>query len=411
MYCRKDTDAKYIKKVQNKKLKKILKRAYSMELYRKKFEEVNLTPKDILSVDDLHKLPSLTKEEYRDYINEEVRKNPQLYSRWLSDHTSGSTGMPLITKITPFEHAAMMGKVFKVYMSNGHHIFTNSMFAIVSPTHSTSETHSFIQKLGLARKYKVSQLDPPQKIVESFNCVKPDLLNANMSHIISMIEYAEDHNIKLYQPNVVITTAEKLSVDKRRLLEKHFGEAVVDVYGCIETGMMAYSKKGDLDRHYFLNEYNYFFVKDSENKISDNGDIYITSLFQKGFPLINYKVGDKVETYTENGIRYIKEVFGRSDDWIKFKDGTKVPFQHIYEIMSTIEGVIKFRVVQETYDLLIFNVVKIDNDRYKKDIIEHNIMENARKILPLDKIRIEIHWKETIDIEKNGKIRMLISKV
>ena len=45
-------------------------------------------------------------------------------------------------------------------------------------------------------------------------------------------------------------------------------------------------------------------------------------------------------------------------DWIKFKDGTKLPFQHVYEIMSPIEGIVKFKVIQETYDLLKIKVVK-----------------------------------------------------
>lgn len=412
LYCKKTNDGAYIKKLQNRKLKRILKRAYSTELYRKKFDESGLLPQDIKSVDDLYKFPVLTKEEYRDYIDGEVQKNPDKYKKWLTDHTSGSTGMPLYTKYTPYEHAAEMGKVFKVYMHNGHHVFKDTKMAITSPTHATTETRSFIQKLGLAKKYRMSQLDAPFKWVEKLNRVKPDLLNANMSHIISMIEYAEQEKIDLYVPQIVVSTAEKMSKDKAALLQKYFGNHVVDVYGCIENGIIAYTLRSDINKHYVLNEYNYFFVLDSDNKLADKGKIYLTSLFSKGFPLINYQLGDIVDTYVENGIRYIKEINGRADDWIKFRDGSKVPFQHIYEIMSDLGGgVIKYRVVQESYDELIINVVRRTNTSYSKDFIEQTIMDRAKKILPQNKIKIKVNWVKTIEVEQNGKIRMLISKV
>lgn len=67
--------------------------------------------------------------------------------------------------------------------------------------------------------------------------------------------------------------------------------------------------------------------------------------------------------------------------------------------------------VQESYDELIINVVRRTNTSYSKDFIEQTIMDRAKKILPQNKIKIKVNWVKTIEVEQNGKIRMLISKV
>lgn len=402
---------KQIKKIQNKKLKKIIKKAYETELYRPKFDAAGITPEDIRSLDDLVKFPVLTKAEYRDHIAKKVKESPEEYEGWFKDHTSGSTGIPLEVWHTPFERAGMLAKAFKIYKHTGHKIFFNSIFAVVSPTHSTAEAHSFIRKLGLARKYEVSQLDETAVIVEKFNRVKPDLLTANVSHVVSMVKYAEENNITLFQPKIVITTAEKLTPPIYEMMKKHFGDNIIDCYGCIETGRMAYSLKGDINKHHFINEFNAFIVLNDQLQPSDNGNIYVTSLFQKGFPLINYQIGDSVETYIENSERRITKINGRSDDRIKYSNGTSVPFQHVYEVMSTIPYCAQFKVIQEDYKNLTFVLIKQVGVTVSNEDIEKIILKNAQRILPDKGLQYNFKWVNEIPIEKSGKIRMLISKV
>ena len=52
---------------QNERLVKQVKHVYdNVPYYRKKMEEKGITPEDIQSVDDLHKLPFLTKDDLRE---------------------------------------------------------------------------------------------------------------------------------------------------------------------------------------------------------------------------------------------------------------------------------------------------------------------------------------------------------
>ena len=56
-----------IRKIQSEKLVKQVKHVWdNVPYYRKKMEEKGVTPDDIKSVDDLHKLPFLSKKDLRD---------------------------------------------------------------------------------------------------------------------------------------------------------------------------------------------------------------------------------------------------------------------------------------------------------------------------------------------------------
>ena len=56
-----------IKAIQNEKLVKQVKHVWdNVEYYRNKMQEKNLTPDDIKSIDDLHKLPFLSKADLKE---------------------------------------------------------------------------------------------------------------------------------------------------------------------------------------------------------------------------------------------------------------------------------------------------------------------------------------------------------
>ena len=55
-----------IRKLQGKKLKKVIQHAWNHSpFYRKKFDEANVNPDQIRTLDDIHKLPFVTKEDLR----------------------------------------------------------------------------------------------------------------------------------------------------------------------------------------------------------------------------------------------------------------------------------------------------------------------------------------------------------
>ena len=91
----------HIRAVQKKRLQRVVAAAYRESFYKARFDDAGVDPKSINSAEDLMRLPPLKKDEYRDYVQRKINKNPDQFSACWKDHTSGSTGMPLTVCFTP----------------------------------------------------------------------------------------------------------------------------------------------------------------------------------------------------------------------------------------------------------------------------------------------------------------------
>ena len=84
-----------IKELQNKKLKLLVQHSYKhVPYYREKMDSMNLLPDDIQSIDDLHKLPLLSKKDVKENIYFDLMSDNHDKSKIQKITTSGSTGQP-----------------------------------------------------------------------------------------------------------------------------------------------------------------------------------------------------------------------------------------------------------------------------------------------------------------------------
>ena len=80
---------------QEEQLQRIVNQAYHHTIYWKRiFDERGLKPSDIQTMDDLKKLPILTKNDIRDHYNEIVPDNLEEF-QYRKDQTGGTTGEPM----------------------------------------------------------------------------------------------------------------------------------------------------------------------------------------------------------------------------------------------------------------------------------------------------------------------------
>lgn len=100
-----DGDPKKIKADQNRKVHRIMKRAYEIPVYREKFELSGTTPDDYHSAEDLAKFPTLTKPELRLWMQQEWDDHPEKHDDINILSTSGSSGTPLKMLYTQKEQA------------------------------------------------------------------------------------------------------------------------------------------------------------------------------------------------------------------------------------------------------------------------------------------------------------------
>ena len=65
----------YWKRVQQKNIVGFVRYIYEIPFYRERFLQAGIGPDDIVTAEDFLKLPPLTRDEYRNWIEEEEKKN------------------------------------------------------------------------------------------------------------------------------------------------------------------------------------------------------------------------------------------------------------------------------------------------------------------------------------------------
>ena len=86
------TDHRRIRDRQGKKIHKVMKKAYQIPFYRKRFDENGLTPDDFHSAEDLAKFPVMTRADLRGWMQEVLKDYDEASGQLEIFKTSGSSG-------------------------------------------------------------------------------------------------------------------------------------------------------------------------------------------------------------------------------------------------------------------------------------------------------------------------------
>jgi phenylacetate-CoA ligase len=394
---------------QTKSIQKFVKHIYKIPFYRDRFNAANIGIDEIKSGEDFLKLPILTKEEYKSWILKETA-NREKYKNWLKGHTTGSTGMPLDLYYLPTDRAAEIANLFRCALIQGkdYHVFTDRIFSTMTSKPKKQK------KISIPYNKQMSSLSAPEDLVTGYNNAKPDFYYGNKTAILMIATHALDNNIPLWKPKCVGSTSEILDRNARKIIEEAFGKEILfDIYGCAECGNFAVEKIGADGGHIIWNDthvVNLVNEREVKNKPGYKiGELAITSLIHYGFPMVNYLLGDTVEIKEVNGVKYITRILGRTNDTIKNRDGSSFSWLHIYRVMSDITDIMQFRVIQKSYEKLLFVLAAKGLNNQRMIEIEKTILE--RILLWGGPTKINFEWCERINPDSTGKIRMVISEV
>ena len=401
---------------QNKEIKRFVEYIYGIPFYRRRFDEAGVKPTDIKKREDFSKLPVLTKQEYRAWLLEET-KDKDKCKGWMYRQTTGSSGTPLDLYSLPTDRAAEIANLMRcaIIQRKGYNPFLDRVFITMVPKPPKRK------RISIPFKEKMSSISSPKDLVEGYNKARPDFYYGNKTAVLSIAQYALDHNIPLHEAKCVGSISEALDDSARNVINKAFGERkLFDIYGCAEIGNFAVDLADEPGKHTIWNDthcvnlYNSEAVEGYDNVY--RGQLMITSLVHRGFPLVNYLVGDNIELTVENGVPYITKIIGRSNDVIKNRDGSSYKWMHINRIMFGFTDVLQFRIIQKSYSDLLFvlAVPESTSDERKKEI-ECLVRERAESVFGKDLDTtgktISFEWSNRIPPDPTGKVRILISEV
>jgi len=405
-------DSEKIYKIQNKNIRRLMKRAYKIPFYRKKFDECGLLPKDFNCAEDLLKFPVLTKQEIRNWIEPEIQKNPEKYKHWICQRTSGSSGNPLMTCVTPKENAVFNANWLRILMKNGLHPFGDKTLALKA---NAVNSDGIVQKLGLFRRKAIEYSADGEAFYNTFMAYQPECVYAHRSKLLEMILYAEKNNLPLYQPKIYCSISELLTPSAAAKMQSVLGEGLISSYGSIEVGACTYTKKGNTEKHYITSDTHVVNLVDDNNCFANEGRLVITNLFVKKFPIINYDIQDGATGFTEDNVRYIQRINGRANDWVKTPSGAVYNFCNFslrFRYLINLIEILQFRVEQFALDDIRLYLVK--NQEYRdvpNEELEEKIMTEFKELFKEESSILTIEWKEELPPDPNGKLRVIVNHI
>ena len=411
-----DGDPKKIKADQNRRIHRLMKKAYKIPVYREKFEQSGTTPEDYHSAEDLAKFPTLTKPELRLWMQKEWDDHPEKHDDINILSTSGSSGTPLKMLYTQKEQACSDANWARALKAAGYKPLFGKMYSF-STSHKgprKKNRDSIIQKFGLMRRKVVGEDhivgDGIADLIADINDYKPDLICLRRNVMVRMVQYAEDHGLEIHKPKFYAPISEMVDGVTRRMLAKTLGDGLIDAYGVSEMGSFIYEIPGKPYR-LVANDIAVANVYNDKNELADDGRILVTSLYKQTYPLINYETMDLGKSFVKDGIRYFTDIEGRVNDLVKHEGGADSSALQLMRIANHTVGLSQFRFIEETYhDMKIQLAADPFNESITKEEIEDRFITEVTKLYG-DEFKITIEWLDELPPDQTGKQRCFVCKV
>lgn len=397
-----------------RKLKSVLISAFkTVPYYQETMKKIGYDPTvDYRGPSDLEKMPITTKKDLKEKGKSQFIMQGTDTQNCFSDSTSGSTGIPITIYRSSYERALQISKWLRVLFLNGY-LPHQKVMSLTSPAR-LSEGRLVIQRFGLLRRCAVDYLRPADEMVDILLRYKPQVLYGNRSHLDLMAQELKKRNIRVLSLKLLMGGAEIITESSRALYREQFGIELVETYGTVEMGVMAY-ETSQHDGLHLCEDLTYFEFLDKNNQPVPHGEpgrVVVTDLNGKIMPFIRYEQGDLAVYSTnknkrEEHVRRIQKIIGRDDDYVTLPDGSRRSFHDFYEIMDKYQEISQFRIIQEKIDL--FKIIIVSDASYILQIKDNLLNQLQEKFST--SIHFEISLIDKIPPDPSGKIRMLICNV
>lgn len=407
-----------LKEEQEKQLQSAISYAYeNVPYYHRLFRNLKLSPSDIGKIEDLEKLPILTKEIVKQ--NWDDFKPANLNNmKYYEGSTGGSTGSPFRYRLSKFDRFLSGALLYRGWGYGGFELGDKMVFLagasldVGSKSNLTKKVHEIARNIK-----KLSSFDMGEKEMREYiniiNSFKPKFLRGYASSIYFFSKWIEENNLTIHKPLAVFTTAEKLYPNMRSKIEEVLNCDIYDAYGLNDGGLGAYECSEHCGLHIDTERAVMEVVDGDGNQLkSGEGKILATSLYNYAMPFIRYDTGD-LGTITGDvcgcgrGYKLLKELVGRSVDVLVTPEGKNVHgWFFLYIFWEYCQGIKEYQVVQEKLDKIIIKIVpEEDFDEKQLDKIKE-IVETKSKGW-----NVEFMFVEKIERTDAGKYKFIISKV
>lgn len=417
--------------LQQKKLRKIVRYAYHhSEYYHKTFTKAGITTKNINRI-PLSKFPTINKttliqnfdnivtqkdlsqQELIDFDNDNNKNKKTFKKKYHIVHSSGSTGKPayfvydnqawesmLIGVIRAALWDMSMPQILKYLLQKPRILYIAATDGRYGGAMAVGDGIEGVKGNQLFIDINM----PLKEWIEKIKRFQPDMIVGYPSAIKILGELVESGklNVNVFR---VISCGEPLSNNLRQYFKKVFHSDVINFYAASESLILGVESDFN-EGMYLFDDMNYIEV--------ENGNMYITSLYNYVQPLIRYQITDRLKI-KKNNEKYpftrAENVVGREEDILWFENRGKKEFLHPLAIEGfCIEGLLDYQFRQLSDDS--FEMLAQTSDNSKNANIETEMLSQMKKILKdkhLEYVNFYVQFIEEILPDKNtGKKKLIV---
>lgn len=412
---------KKIREYQEIKLHQLIIHAYHhVPFYRDCFEQRGLTPEDIKTIADLQKLPIIDKKNVRENLYLGIMSDNHDKNQIQKVQTSGSTGEPFVTyaekKQLEMRWAATQRSLeWTGYQFGDRQVRLWHKYLGMKPLEVIKEIID--AKLSRRRFIPVYEITDENlgAYVKQIMKYKPAILDGYAESFNLIARFLKRNSYFGHTPKGIMSSAQSLPEESRRIIEDTFHCGVFDKYGAREfAGGLAYQCSERKGYHVVAECAIIEIIKDGRPaQPGEVGEVIVTELNNYAMPLIRYKVGDLAVAVSENqecacgrGLPLIGEIQGRTQAIVigthnQFIPGTffnRVFFKHDLAIRQ-------YQIVQEKFGEITIKIIK---GNLFSDEVLREIFKDIKTHLG-DDLQIKVEYVKEIPLVRTGKRQHCIS--
>lgn len=252
--------------------------------YQEHFAKAGFVPEKIRSLDDLKQIPTIDKNillEYSDRI-----RTKYSFHRLLFSETSGTSGQVLRFYRNEEWDSHNRAAMFRGYSWYGVNPWQRNGYFW---GYDTAERQHWKTALldALQNRFRLFSYDRAhiRRFVEKLK--NAEFLTGYSSMIYEVAKIINQLNIGAeFNLKMIKGTSEKIYESYQTEVQKAFGRKIISEYGSAESGLIAFECPEGGHMHINM-----------ENVVveEENGEIIVTNLLSRSFPIIRYRLGDFVK--------------------------------------------------------------------------------------------------------------------
>ena len=416
-----------MRELQGKRLHKIVDLVYhNVPFYRQKLQEMDITPDDIRSIDDIVKLPFTTKQDLRDNYPTGLQAAPM--SEVIRFHaSSGTTGNPTIVGYTRKDVEIWRECMARCLTSYG--VTRNDVFSVAYGYGLFTGglgVHYGVENLGAA--VLPTSTGNTEKHVRLLRDLGVTGIACTPSYALYLAETMEKMGITpdMISLRVGAFGAEPWTENMRKEIERRLGLKGYNLYGLSEIMGPCVSYECDCQNGSHICVDHYFPeivdpVTLEPLPAGQVGELVFTTLTKEGMPLLRYRTRDLcslMEGECECGRTSVRmgRIMGRSDDMLIIRGINVFPSQVESVILGMPECAPRFLLIVDRVNNLDTLTVQVEVRQEYFDAgfdtltpitdLEKKVAEKLRSVLSIN-VKVQIKAPNTIE-RSQGKSKFVI---